>query len=376
MSEIGFANVTKIYDGGETAVSGLTLDVMDGELMVLVGPSGCGKSTALRMIAGLEDISDGTLRIGGKVSNDLAPRSRNIAMVFQSYALYPHLTVAENIAFGLRVRGMGRAQRARRVRETAEMLELGALLDRKPARLSGGQRQRVAMGRALVRAPNAFLMDEPLSNLDARLRGQMRGELARLQRLTAVTTVYVTHDQVEAMTMGDRVAVMQGGALQQLDRPRAIYDRPCNLFVASFIGAPPMNFLTAQLEAAGAGVAARIRGGVMALGAQASRLNAQGGRNVILGVRPEALTRAENGPLAGRVALVEDLGASVLVHVDLDAGVVVPAGVLDESGDPGLHPSLRASLSPADAPRQGDIISFTAQPGEVHVFDAESGLAL
>ncbi|MBU1305264.1 MAG: ATP-binding cassette domain-containing protein, partial [Alphaproteobacteria bacterium] len=236
MAQISFRNVFKSYEGGHTAVRDLNLDIADGEFMVLVGPSGCGKTTALRMIAGLEDISGGELLINGERANDLAPRDRNIAMVFQSYALYPHLSVADNIGFGLKVRGMSREDIAAKVKKTAELLELTDYLERKPAKLSGGQRQRVAMGRALVRSPNAFLMDEPLSNLDARLRGQLRAEIAKLQRMSAVTTVYVTHDQVEAMTMGHRVAVMNKGALQQLDTPRNLYDHPVNLFVASFIG--------------------------------------------------------------------------------------------------------------------------------------------
>src|SRR4051812_16026337 len=289
MAQITFDDVSKVYEGGSyAAVHNLDLDIRDGEFMVLVGPSGCGKSTALRMVAGLEQISSGELLINGVRSNDLSPRDRDIAMVFQSYALYPHLTVAENIAFGLRVRGFDGAAIERKVKDTAELLELTDYLHRKPAKLSGGQRQRVAMGRALVRSPNAFLMDEPLSNLDARLRGQMRSEISKLQRMTAVTTIYVTHDQVEAMTMGDRVAVMNKGTLQQLDTPRALYDRPKNLFVASFIGTPPINFLRGVLVAAKGEPALQMGSLNIGLGGRFANAFAEG-RQVIAGIRPEAL---------------------------------------------------------------------------------------
>src|SRR5271169_2231863 len=247
MARISLENVSKTYPDGHRAVRSLNLAVDDGEFIVLVGPSGCGKSTALRMVAGLEDISEGRLFIGGTVANELSPRDRNIAMVFQSYALYPHLTVAENIGFGLRVRGVAREAIALKVKETAAILELSEYLERKPAQLSGGQRQRVAMGRAIVREPHAFLMDEPLSNLDARLRVQMRAEISRIQKMTGVTTIYVTHDQTEAMTMGDRIAVMRGGTLQQFGPPRVLYHEPANLFVANFIGSPAINLLEGRL---------------------------------------------------------------------------------------------------------------------------------
>src|SRR4051812_2133343 len=248
MAEVAFDHVRKVYPDGTTAVEGLDLGVKDGEFMVLVGPSGCGKTTALRMVAGLEEISDGTVRIGDRVVNHVPSRDRDIAMVFQSYALYPHLSVYENIAFGLRVRKLSKQEIDQRVRDAAETLGIDTLLDRKPRALSGGQRQRVAMGRAIVREPAAYLMDEPLSNLDAKLRVQTRAEISRLQKELGVTTIYVTHDQVEAMTMGDRVAVMRKGELQQVDEPQTLYDRPKNLFVAGFIGSPAMNMLHARLE--------------------------------------------------------------------------------------------------------------------------------
>lgn len=388
MAEIVFDRVSKRYDDGHLAVDALDLTIADGEFLVLVGPSGCGKSTALRMIAGLEDISDGRLIIGGEIANDLAPRERNIAMVFQSYALYPHLTVAENIGFGLKVRGAARAEIDRKVRETAELLELSDYLQRKPGKLSGGQRQRVAMGRALVRSPRAYLMDEPLSNLDARLRGQMRAEIARLQKLTGVTTIYVTHDQIEAMTMGDRVAVMNKGVLQQLAEPRQLYDAPANLFVAGFIGSPPMNLLKGHIG----GTAERP---VLMLGAIAVPLDAPAlaarpalaasiGRPIIAGIRPEALHLAPEGQLgpdcfAGTVAFVEDLGASLLVHVDLDAGAVLARGVpLSEAGDEMEHAPARllAALDGTLRIRAGSRIVLSVAPARIHVFDAQTERAI
>src|SRR5690348_9467192 len=248
MAAIAFEHVEKIYPDGTKAVSDLSLEVHDGEFVVLVGPSGCGKTTALRMIAGLEEISDGLVRIGDKVVNDLDPRERDIAMVFQNYALYPNMTVADNIGFGLRMRKVSKEERAPKIAQTARLLGLTDYLHRKPSQLSGGQRQRVAMVRAIVREPQAFLMDEPLSNLDAKLRVQMRADIAKLQHELRTTTIYVTHDQVEAMTMGDRVAVMKDGLLQQVDAPQRLYDLPANLFVAGFIGSPPMNLLEAQLS--------------------------------------------------------------------------------------------------------------------------------
>ena len=376
MAQIVFDGVVKTYEGGHTAVRGLDLDIRDGEFMVLVGPSGCGKTTALRMIAGLEDISGGRLLINGEVANDLSPRHRNIAMVFQSYALYPHLTVAENIAFGLRVRRVDKAVIETKIRDVATLLELTEYLDRKPAKLSGGQRQRVAMGRALVRSPNAFLMDEPLSNLDARLRGQMRAEIAKLQRMSAVTTVYVTHDQVEAMTMGDRVAVMNRGQLQQLDTPRALYDRPANLFVASFIGSPPINLFSAELAGLAGEPVARL--GAFTLGLS-DRPRAASGK-VIVGIRPESLRPTERdgpGTLAGRVAFVEDLGANLLVHLDIEGAELVNAGVIEDDEDiKSVRPRLRAMLDGGLAIRPGEAMRLSVDAAAIHLFDAASGLAL
>lgn len=376
MAQIVFDGVVKTYEGGHTAVRGLDLEIRDGEFMVLVGPSGCGKTTALRMIAGLEDVSAGRLLINGQVANDLSPRHRNIAMVFQSYALYPHLTVAENIGFGLKVRRVDRAVINAKIRDVAALLELTDYLDRKPAKLSGGQRQRVAMGRALVRSPNAFLMDEPLSNLDARLRGQMRAEIAKLQRMTAVTTVYVTHDQVEAMTMGDRVAVMNKGQLQQLDTPRALYDRPANLFVASFIGSPPINFFAGELIREGAET--RVSLGDHTLTVADRELPTAG--KVIVGIRPEALRPTEEtgtGSLAGTVAFVEDLGATLLVHLDVEGAELVHSAVLEDDDDAkAIKPRLRAMVDGGLQIARGDRLRLAVTPNAVHVFDVATGMAI
>ena len=378
MAQIVFDRVSKTYDDGCEAVRGLDLVVEDGEFLVLVGPSGCGKSTALRLVAGLEDITGGELRIDGHVANALSPRARDIAMVFQSYALYPHLTVGQNIGFGLRVRGYGRAQVAAKVREAADLLELTAFLDRKPAKLSGGQRQRVAMGRALVRSPNAFLMDEPLSNLDARLRGQMRAEIAKLQDLAKVTTLYVTHDQVEAMTMGHRVAVMRDGRVQQHDVPRRLYDAPANTFVAGFIGAPQMNFLAGVLE--GERTAPRLRIGSATLDLDAGIGGGHAGP-VIVGIRPEALQPAEAGAststLAGAIAFIEDLGASLLVHCEMREPVLVGIGTHGKDDDLAAIPlRLRAVLAGGLRLARGEALAFAVDPAGLHLFDAVTGDAI
>jgi multiple sugar transport system ATP-binding protein len=385
MTAIVFAGVEKRYPDGYAAIRHLDLEIRDGEFLVLVGPSGCGKSTALRMIAGLEDITGGSLMIGDMRANDLAPRDRDVAMVFQSYALYPHMTVAENIGFGLSVRGLAKPVIAEKVQRTAKLLELEAFLGRKPGQLSGGQRQRVAMGRALVREPNAFLMDEPLSNLDARLRGQMRSEIARLQKLSGITTVYVTHDQVEAMTMGDRVAVMRSGVLQQLGAPRNLYDEPANIFVAGFIGTPTMNFLKVGIEAENGGltaVAGTFRLPISAdILARRPALRNYVGRQAMLGIRPEALTFVENpsstlGIMRGAAAFVEDFGATRLVHMEIDAADSLEeiAAEADEVSLSGRR--LRAAIAAAIPVKSGDVLSLAVDAAQAHFFDIESELAI
>ncbi len=388
MAEIFFERVTKRYPGGHTAVHDLDLAIAEGEFLVLVGPSGCGKSTALRMVAGLEDITKGSILIGGEVANDLSPRERNIAMVFQSYALYPHLTVAENIGFGLRVRGMGKAEIAKKVNAVAEALELEALLSRKPQQLSGGQRQRVAMGRAIVREPAAFLMDEPLSNLDARLRVQMRGEIARIQKIAAVTTIYVTHDQVEAMTMGDRVAVLNHGELQQLGHPRALYHDPANLFVASFIGSPAMNFLDARLTSGG--TPELILGPhrmplSKAILDRRPALSRYRDKTLIAGFRPEALSCLGVGTsagLAGTVAYAEDLGATLLVHLDVDAPPPhFSADQVAEAEEEALarqrsRARVRAVVDGRAPVKAGDRLAIEIDAERLHLFDPKTGTAI
>ncbi|MGO7819806.1 ABC transporter ATP-binding protein [Rhizobium ruizarguesonis] len=380
MAEIVFDQISKSYGDGYAAIRNLDMTIRDSEFLVLVGPSGCGKSTALRMIAGLEEITDGRLTINGAIVNDLAPRDRDIAMVFQSYALYPHLTVAENIGFGLRVRGLDKADIARKVQETAKLLELEDYLARKPAQLSGGQRQRVAMGRALARSPQAFLMDEPLSNLDARLRGQMRAEIARMQKMSGITTVYVTHDQVEAMTMGDRVAVMKSGVLQQLGTPRSLYDQPANLFVASFMGSPAMNLLATDLFATENGPEARFgQASILFSGevlAERPRIAAAAGRAVVLGIRPEAFQPVDAGGLTGIVAFVEDLGANLLVHVDVEAADRLKSLAAEEDDVTLSAPRLRVIIDATRRVKIGERLSLAADPARIHVFDAATEAAI
>ena len=304
MAEIVFDEVSKIYDDGTLAVDGLELEIEDGELMVFVGPSGCGKTTALRMLAGLEEISEGTISIGEQVVNDLTPKERDIAMVFQNYALYPHMTVAENLAFGLKYRKLPKDEIRKKVEEAAAILQIDEFLDKKPKALSGGQRQRVAMGRAIVRNPRAFLMDEPLSNLDAKLRVQMRGEIHDLQRRLGVTTVYVTHDQTEAMTLGDRVAVMQSGRLQQVATPQGLYERPVNEFVAGFIGSPSINMIEAELAASNGGLSVTFGEHTLNVDESVARshpdLGKHVGGNILLGIRPEDIEDTEVDPDAGQ----------------------------------------------------------------------------
>jgi multiple sugar transport system ATP-binding protein len=323
MAEVELAAVSKTYPDGTVAVRAVDLRIGDGELLVLVGPSGCGKTTVLRMVAGLETITDGTVSIGGEVINHLSEADRDIAMIFQNYALYPHLTVRENISFPLRIARMKRAERERRVTGIAQTLGLASHLDQKPGQLSGGQRQRVAMGRAIVREPRLFLMDEPLSNLDAKLRVQMRAQILELQRRLGITTMYVTHDQSEAMTLGDRVAVLRDGVLQQLGPPEEVYQRPVNVFVASFLGSPAMNLLPGRLESSGEAATVRLGSQQLALDAQerAAHARAGAGTDVIVGLRPEALSPVAGATgqrvLRAEVALTESLGSDVLVHARL-----------------------------------------------------------
>ncbi len=344
MATVSFSAVGKVYRDGTRALRDFTLDVADGEFMVFVGPSGCGKTTALRMVAGLEDITDGEIRIGDRVVNGLHPRHRDVAMVFQNYALYPHMTVYKNIAFALKVRKTPPDEIKRRVEEAARILGLSGELERRPAQLSGGQRQRVAMGRAIVRDPQVFLMDEPLSNLDAKLRVQMRAEISRIQHELGATTIYVTHDQVEAMTMGDRVAVLRKGELQQVAPPQTLYDRPTNLFVASFIGSPEMNLVEARLERDGTGLRCLVGDQSLAVPAEVVRerpaLERYVGRAIGLGVRPEHLEDAAlvgesgvGGRLRGKVVTTELLGSELLVHVELNAAPVVTQEVREVAAD-------------------------------------------
>ncbi|MCA1409335.1 sn-glycerol-3-phosphate ABC transporter ATP-binding protein UgpC [Ensifer sp. IC3342] len=372
MSAIELRNINKVYGNSFHALHDLSFDIRDGEFMVFVGPSGCGKSTALRMIAGLESITSGELRIGGRFVNDVDPKDRDIAMVFQSYALYPHKTVRENIAFPLQMAGLPKTEIASRVDEAARTLELTTLLDRRPALLSGGQRQRVAMGRAIVRKPAAFLMDEPLSNLDAKLRVQMRAEIASIQRKLNVTTIYVTHDQVEAMTMGDRVAVMKGGVLQQVDTPQNLYNRPDNVFVAAFIGSPSMNLYEAVLN-----------GRTLTLGSNSFEipervfeyrpsLNGASNRQVIVGVRPEhmndATIRPSSAEISAPVTLVEALGSESMVHLNIDAPWV-DAGDPDTVVDIGDERAAVARFSPKSTVRAGDIARVAVDAEELHFFE-------
>jgi len=383
MATVSLEQINKVYANGFHAVKDLDLDVRDGEFMVLVGPSGCGKTTALRMVAGLEDISSGTLRIGGKPVNDVTPKDRDIAMVFQNYALYPHMSVSENIGFALTMRKMPKPQIQAKVKETAEILGLTEWLDRKPGQLSGGQRQRVAMGRAIVREPSVFLMDEPLSNLDAKLRVQMRAEVQRIQRRIAVATMYVTHDQVEAMTMGDRVAVMRSGVLQQVDHPQHLYDHPDNLFVAAFIGSPAMNLY----EAAVTEGARSFRLGSQDIELPESVLAAHPGlaayanQKVVVGLRPEHLPAAVNGAagpvLVGDVDLVEALGSELMVHFTIDARRVRAEGTtsadqeaVTESGE-GV-----ARVDPASPIKVGERATFAIKTDGLQFFAPDSGSAI
>jgi multiple sugar transport system ATP-binding protein len=392
MAEVHFNEVDKVFDNGVQAVFGLSLEVHDGEFLVLVGPSGCGKTTALRMVAGLEEISDGEITIGGRVVNDLTPKERDVAMVFQNYALYPHLTVAENIAFGLRLRRESKSVIDQRVKWAAKLLDLSPYLMRRPKELSGGQRQRVAMGRAIVRQPQAFLMDEPLSNLDAKLRVQMRSDIAKLQRDLKTTTIYVTHDQVEAMTMGDRVAVMNHGRLQQVDSPQRLYDHPANLFVAGFIGTPPMNLLAANVVSQNGTVGVAVGGQQIPLSDESVRrfpeVRGAEGKPVVLGVRADDLHRADRRPdlptIKAGLELIEALGSQSIAYFRVDAlAVGVDEDLLEEQeaegeGVTAARPNLVASLDAAEATdlRTGEQMAVAIDTKQIHLFDAESGAPL
>jgi multiple sugar transport system ATP-binding protein len=397
LAEIILEDVWKVYPDGTEAVSALDLDIADGEFMVLVGPSGCGKTTALRMVAGLEAISKGSIRIGGRTINAVPPKDRNIAMVFQDYALYPHMSVYDNMAFGLKIQKVARREIDARVREAAAILDLDDFLGRKPKALSGGQRQRVAMGRAIVRHPQVFLMDEPLSNLDAKLRVQMRSEIARVQHELKVTTIYVTHDQIEAMTMGDRVAVIRKGVLQQADTPQFLYEHPINLFVAGFIGSPAMNLLEAQLVQANDSLAVELGG--FRLGVPPEVVAARPGlrgyidRKIVLGIRPEDM---EDGALlsgtpadrriTSTVDLREALGSDVVVHFRLAAPQAITEDVKELAVDVGQEALDRvqheaaegestvvARLNPRTRVSQGEPIECVVDTSRMHFFDPADG---
>ncbi len=385
MATVGLEQINKVYANGFHAVKDLNLDVREGEFMVLVGPSGCGKTTALRMVAGLEDISSGTLRIADKPVNDVSPKDRDIAMVFQNYALYPHMSVADNISFALQLRKLPKAEISAKVKETAEILGLTEWLDRKPGQLSGGQRQRVAMGRAIVREPAVFLMDEPLSNLDAKLRVQMRAEVQRIQRRINVATMYVTHDQVEAMTMGDRVAVMRSGVLQQCDHPQVLYDRPDNLFVAAFIGSPAMNLYEASMTEGARSVRLGSQDIELPASVRAAHpaLASYAGQKVILGLRPEHLPAAVNGAsgpnMVGEVDLIEALGSELVIHFTVDARRVrAEEATGDDEDEDATAQSGEgvARVDPRTKVKVGERITFAVNTAGMQFFDPGSASAI
>ena len=363
MASITFKHVKKIYPGNVTVVPDLNLEIKDKEFVILVGPSGCGKSTTLRMIAGLEDVSEGELYIGDRVVNDVAPKDRDIAMVFQNYALYPHMTVYKNIAFGLNLKKMPKDEIDRRVHEAAKALDLEHLLNRKPKALSGGQRQRVALGRAMVRDPAVFLLDEPLSNLDAKLRTAMRSEISRLHKRLQTTFVYVTHDQTEAMTMGDRIVVMKDGIIQQMDTPQNLYDFPCNLFVAGFIGSPQMNFLDSVISESNGVYRAEVCGNLITLSDRMDKkkLAPYVGKTVVLGIRPEdvdAVSADRKHDLEANIEIAELMGAEINLHLDCKGSKLVVRAASTFSG------------------REGDVAALNFDVEKVHLFDKETELAI
>ena len=383
MATVSLEGINKVYENGFHAVKDLSVEIADGEFMVLVGPSGCGKTTALRMVAGLEDITSGTLRIGGTEANDETPKDRDIAMVFQNYALYPHMTVRDNIGFALKLRKTPKPELNAKVSEAAEILGLTDWLDRKPGQLSGGQRQRVAMGRAIVREPSVFLMDEPLSNLDAKLRVQMRAEVARIQRRIGVATIYVTHDQVEAMTMGDRVTVMRSGVLQQVDTPQNLYDNPDNIFVAAFIGSPAQNLYDATLTES----ARSVRLGSQevplpdAVRVKRPALASYANKEVVAGMRPEHLPAAKPGDtgstLVGDVDLIEALGSELVVHFTIDAHRVIAEGAVDKDEAEAVTAGEGVARIEAKNPvKPGDKLTFAVDIEEMQFFDPKTGLAI
>jgi multiple sugar transport system ATP-binding protein len=395
MAQVVLDHVDKVYPNGYHAIDDLSIEISDGEFLVLVGPSGCGKSTALRMVAGLEDISGGELRIGERVVNDVHPKDRDIAMVFQNYALYPHMSVADNIGFALKLAKVPKSEIAERVKKAAHTLDLTEQLDRKPGQLSGGQRQRVAMGRAIVRQPKAFLMDEPLSNLDAKLRVQMRAEIAGLQRELGVTTLYVTHDQVEAMTMGDRVAVLKRGILQQVDTPQNLYDTPSNVFVAGFIGSPAMNLMKAQIDR-GSGDDLVVRLGDQTVSvpssvlAERTSLESFVGKPVVVGIRPEDIEDAALAPsspedrrVRSTAKLVESLGSEVIIHFPM---AVEPFEIMEAEfeGSDAVAPTTDetgkfiyvARVNPRSRVRVGDSVELALDTARLHFFDPTDGHAI
>ncbi|WP_419943994.1 ABC transporter ATP-binding protein [Candidatus Poriferisodalis sp.] len=383
MATVELAELTKVYPGGVTAVNAMSLSIDDGEFVVFVGPSGCGKSTALRMVAGLEEISSGTLRIGDADMTKVHPRDRDIAMIFQNYALYPHLTVRKNIAYPLKLAKIPKSEIDQRVQRTADVLHLTEFLDRKPAALSGGQRQRVAMGRAIVREPSVFLMDEPLSNLDAKLRVYMRSEILRIQRDLGVTTIYVTHDQVEAMTMGDRVAVLNGGALQQVDKPSLLYRRPANVFVAGFVGSPAMNLFESAVSVGGSGV--NVEMGTQSVELPLSildecpALRAHEGKRLVCGIRPDDVYDAALAPdysqrIAADVQLLEELGSEIVAHLDIGVQRVETGGpTTDVDDSEGLGSAFLGRFAQQSGARVGQRIEIAIDVSAMHFFDMAAG---